>query len=128
MRIRGHVVENVELTGLIAHSASEITEDLKRLAIEDQYSLMAPVNNVQVALLGSGEKVVLEAVSADLRTSSSISLRGLPNSSPVALLGTILPRLIKICAKYLPSSVKTWTRWFLRSQTYTRPSFDMRTP
>jgi len=51
VRIRGHVVENVELTGLIAHSASEITEDLERLAVEDQYPLMAPVNNVQVALL-----------------------------------------------------------------------------
>jgi hypothetical protein len=51
VRIRGHVVENVKLTGLIAHSASEITEDLERLAVEDQYPLMAAVDNVQVALL-----------------------------------------------------------------------------
>jgi hypothetical protein len=51
VRIRSHVVENVELTGLIAHSASEITEDLERLTVEDQYPLMAAVNNVQVALL-----------------------------------------------------------------------------
>src|SRR5439155_17368597 len=114
LRIGGHVVKDVELSGRDSRS-SERVEGLERFPVVHPDSCRAPAGDIQERCAGSAEKAVLATVSP--LPQNRLDPRGASHH-----------RSTNVCVTNLPSIVNTCTRLPLRSETYTSPSFDTLTP